>query len=373
MWPILLALPLAFAAPARAVAASCVAPIVLDDGWKTGDPRASGFDAAALCAVLERVAGDASNIHSVVVERRGRLVAELYRRGKDKSIWSLFTREIDFAPTVLHDLRSVSKSVVGLLVGIARQQGKIDVAASPLAYYPSYADLRSPERDAITVEHLLTMSSGLEWHESVTSYGSLANDETRLYWDWKPSRYVLSRPIVAKPGTQFNYNGGGTAVLADIVVRATETPLRDFARTTLFEPLGIHEWEWVADPWLRPLAFAGLRMRPRDLAKIGRMVLAHGEWQGRQVVPADWVAESLRPHIAAGDGLAYGYQWWTGTVDREGKKLAWSAGFGNGGQRLFIVPELDLTVVITAGAYNDPQIRRAVTEIFRQILAAVRS
>ncbi len=373
MWPILLALPLAFAAPARAAEASCVAPIVLGDGWKTAEPQASGFDAAALCAVLERVAGDASNIHGVVVERRGRLVAELYRRGKDRSIWSLFARETEFAPTVLHDLRSVSKSVVGLLVGSARQQGKVDVAASALAYYPSLADLRSPERDAITVEHLLTMSSGLEWHESVTSYGALANDETRLYWDWKPYRYVLSRPIVAKPGTQFNYNGGGTAVLADIVVRATGIPLRDFARAALFEPLGIHEWEWVADPWLRPLAFAGLRMRPRDLARIGRMVLAHGEWQGRQVVPADWVAESLRPHMAAGDGLGYGYQWWTGTIDREGKKLAWSAGFGNGGQRLFIVPELDLTVVITAGAYNDPQIRRAVTEIFRQILAAVRS
>ena len=373
IWPMLLTLPLVFAAPARAAEASCVAPIVLGDGWKTADPQASGLDAAALCAVLDRVAGDASNIHGVIVERHGRLVAELYRRGKDKSIWSLFTRETDFAPTVLHDLRSVSKSVVGLLVGIARQQGKIDVAASPLAHYPSYADLRSPERDAITVEHLLTMSSGLEWHESVKSYGTFANDETRLYWDWKPYRYVLSRPIVAKPGTQFNYNGGGTAVLADIVTRATETPLRDFARTTLFEPLGIHEWEWVADPWRRPLAFAGLRMRPRDVAKIGRMVLAHGEWQGRQVVPADWVAESLRPHIAAGDGLGYGYQWWTGTIDRAGKTLAWRAGFGNGGQRLFIVPELDLTVVITAGAYNDPQIRRAVTEIFRQIAAAVRS
>ena len=112
---------------------------------------------------------------------------------------------------------------------------------------------------------------------------------------------------------------------------------------------------------------------PAPPAKIGRMALAHGAWQGRQVVPADWVAESLHPHITAGDGLGYGYQWWTGTLDRGGKKLAWSAGFGNGGQRLFIVPELDLTVVINAGAYNNPQIRRAGTEIFRQILMAVRS
>jgi CubicO group peptidase (beta-lactamase class C family) len=101
-------------------------------------------------------------------------------------------------------------------------------------------------------------------------------------------------------------------------------------------------------------------MRPRDLAKIGRMVLAHGQWQGRQIVPSDWVTESLRPHIGTGDGLHYGYQWWTGTVDWEGKKLAWSAGFGNGGQRLFVVPDLDLTVVITAGAYNDSQIRHTV-------------
>jgi CubicO group peptidase (beta-lactamase class C family) len=370
---LLLLMLLALAAPARAADAACAAPAILDDGWQAVDIEASGFDAAALCAVLGRVAGGTSNIHGIVVERRGRLVTELYRRGKDRSIWSLFTRETDFAPTVLHDLRSVSKSVVGLLVGMARGQGKIDVAASPLAYYPRYADLRSPERDAITLEHLLTMSSGLEWNESITSYGTLANDETRLYWDWKPYRYVLSRPIVAKPGTQFNYNGGGTAVLADIVVRVTGTPLRDFARTALFEPLGIREWEWVADPWRRPLAFAGLRMRPRDLAKIGRLMLARGEWQGRQVVPADWVAESLRPHIATGDGLGYGYQWWTGAVDWEGKSLAWSAAFGNGGQRLFVVPELDLTVVITAGAYNDPQIRRTVTEIFRQIVAAARS
>src|SRR5437667_10866411 len=94
-------------------------------------------------------------------------------------------------------------------------------------------------------------------------------------------------------------------------------------------------------------------MRPRDLAKIGRMVLAHGEWQGRQVVPADWVAESLRPHIAAGDGLGYGYQWWTGTIDRPGKTLAWSVRFSHDGQRLVIVPQLGLTLVDLGGAQDD--------------------
>lgn len=198
--------------------------------------------------MLDGVIRGEANIHGVVVERRGRLVAELYRRGKDQSIWSLFARDVHFGPTILHDMRSVTESVVSLLIGVARQQGKIgSLATSVLSFYPQYGDLHSPDRDAITLEHLLTMSSGFQWNERVSSYGSLANDETRLYWDWAPYRYVLSRPIVARPGTQFNYNGGGTAVLADILTRAMEMPLRDMARKTLFEPLGISEWEWVAD------------------------------------------------------------------------------------------------------------------------------
>jgi CubicO group peptidase (beta-lactamase class C family) len=364
--------PAAFAGPVGAAGTPCAPPAGIGDGWPTAAPQAAGFDADALCAVLEKVAGSDANIHGLVVERGGALVAELYRRGKDRSFWSVFARDTDFGPTSLHDLRSVTKSIVGLLFGIARQQRAINLAASPLTFYPGYAYLHSTERDAITLEHLLTMSSGLEWHETVTSYGTLANDETRLLWDWAPPRYVLSRSIVARPGTQFNYTGGSTAVLGDVIVRATQTPLRDFARTTLFEPLGIRESRWASDLYGRPLAFAGLRLRPRDVAKIGRLVLADGRWQGKQIVPADWVRESMRPHIAAEDGLHYGYQWWIGSVEWKGQPLPWGAGVGNGGQRLFVVPALDLTVVITAGAYNDPQIRHTVTDIFRRIVAAVR-
>jgi CubicO group peptidase (beta-lactamase class C family) len=352
--------------------ATCADPAIIDDGWEKAAPEASGFDAAALCAILDDVAQGSANIHSVIVERHGRLVAELYRRGKARSFWSLFARETDFGPTVPHDLRSISKTVVSLLFGIARQQHGIDLNASPLTFYPDYAHRELAVADGVTLKHLLTMSSGLEWHESLASYGTLANDETRLFWDWAPTRYVLSRPLVARPGTQFTYNGGGTAVLADIVVRATQTPLRDFARTALFEPLGIHDWEWLGDLYGRPMAFAGLRMRPRDVAKLGRMALAQGQWQGRPIVPAEWLSESLRPHIATHNGLEYGYQWWVGTADWQGKKLQWSAGIGNGGQRLFVVPTLDLTVTMTAGSYNDATIQQTVNGLFRRIVATVR-
>jgi len=366
-----LGLLLLLTAPGHASAAPCAAPAVIEDGWQSADPETAGFDGRALCSVLDGVARGDLNIHSVVVERRGRLVAEMYRRGKDRSVWDTFAHDVEFGPTVLHDMRSVSKSVVSLLFGIARGQDKIGPLTTPVRAF--YSDLGAQDAATITLEQLLTMSSGLEWHETLATYGSLANDETRLLWSRAPSRLVLSRPVVVTPGTQFNYNGGGTVVLADILTRATHTPLRDFARATLFEPLGIREWEWVGDLYGRPNAFAGLRMRPRDVTKIGRTVLDHGQWQGRQIVPASWVAEALRPHIAAGDGLQYGYQWWTGTIARGSKPLRWSAAFGNGGQRLFVVPELDLTVVITAGAYNDPRMRGATDQIFRQIVGTVRS
>jgi CubicO group peptidase (beta-lactamase class C family) len=167
---------------ARAEAVSCAAPANIADGWETALPAESGFETQALCASLRRVAEGSANIHGVLVERRGRLVAELYRRGADRSIYSLFASDVSFGPTAVHDLRSVSKSVVGLLVGIVMEQGKLPALSTPvLDFYPEFADLRSADRDAISVEHLLTMTSGLEWHETVTSYGSLGNDETRLY------------------------------------------------------------------------------------------------------------------------------------------------------------------------------------------------
>ncbi|MBL0211185.1 MAG: serine hydrolase [Holophagaceae bacterium] len=349
--------------------ADYAAPVIIGDGWESAELSKSGFDAAKLRALLASRMNAENNLHGVIIERHGRLVAELYRRGKDRSVYSPIARNREFGPTTLHDTRSVGKSVVSLLLGIAKQQGKLgELAAPALAYYPEYADLAAPERKAITLEHLLTMSSGLDWSEG----GNGPDCEHRLYWKWSPTRYVLGRPIAAPPGSVWNYNSGGTAVLADILARATKTPLKEFARQFLFEPLGISDWEWVADLHGRPMAFTGLRMRPRDMAKLGRLVLDHGRWRGRQIVPAEWIAASLQPRISTGIAdFHYGYQWWLGNVAWQGRSLAWSAAFGNGGQRLFVVPELDLTVVITAGAYGDPQAAPRVNALFKDIVATL--
>lgn len=345
-------------------------PVLIGDGWERADLTTSGFDAAGLCARLATMMNGETNIHSVIIERHGHLVAEVYRRGQDKSVYSLFAHNQDFGPAVLHDTRSVGKSVVSLLIGIAKQQGKIgDLSTPAIDFYPEYGDLATPQCKAITLADFLTMSGGLEWSEG----GSGRDDEHRLYWKWSPYRYVFSRPIMALPGSKWNYNSGGVAVLADILTRATKMSLKDFVRTALFEPLGISDWEWTSDLHGRPMAFTGLRMRPRDMAKIGRLVLDHGQWRGRQIVPAGWIDASLKPRIDTGIAdFQYGYLWWSGPVDWHGKKLRWAAAFGNGGQRIFVVPELDMTVVITAGAYGDPQIAPRVSAFFKHIISTVK-
>src|SRR5262249_28962820 len=320
-------------------------------------PGEARLDADALCKLLHGVAGGSDNLHSLLIARRGRIVAELYRKGQDRSPRDFFSHEVSFGPGDRHDMRSISKSVVGLLFGIVHEDGRLPDLSTPVVdLYPGYPALTSePARRSITIEHLLTMSNGLEWHETAATYGSFSNDETRLFWDWSPVKFVLSRPVVAPSGQKFDYNGGNTAIIADLLERATGSSPVLLAASRLFEPLGITDCEWIGNLWGRPMAYAGLRLKPRDLLKIGQMMLDQGRWQGRQIVPAEWVAESIRPHIATGTGAGtgYGYFWWTGDIGWQGKKLPWSAAVGNGGQRLFLVPALDLIVVMTAGAYND--------------------
>ncbi len=324
-----------------------------------------GFDASRVHVLLTGIMDERVNIHGILIERHGRMAMELYQRGSDKSVYSLISHNADFGPAILHDTRSVGKSVVSLLLGIANIT---DPAEPVMNYYPEYAGMITPEIRTITLEHLLTMSSGLKWNEG----NGFPDNEHYLYWKRSPDRYVLSRPMVTMPGSKFNYNSGGTALLADILTRVTNTPLKEYARQTLFEPLGIDTWEWTSDLYGRPMSFTGLRMRPRDMIKIGRLVLNIGEWQGRQIVSADWIIKSLQTRINTDFiELQYGYHWWTGHVNWQDKSLKWAAAFGNGGQRIFIVPDLDMIMVITAGAYGNRQVPSRIHKLFKDIVSTV--
>ena len=333
--------------------------------------QAAGFDADRLCQVLQQFRSGSVNFHGLVIERHGAIVTQAYRAGRDKSVYSLFASTTAFDAQQRHDVRSISKSITSLLWGIAQGQGKTPPLDTPvLDLLPGLQELKNGGRQAITLRHLFSMSSGLEWNEP-SIYNS-ANDEFGLYWRGSQPRYVFDRALATTPGARFNYNGGGTAVLAQILSERVGMPLPDYARRYLFDPLGIVDWEWLNDFRGRPLAFAGVRLRPLDLARIGQMVLQHGQWNGKQVVPAEWIAESTRPQVEIGDGLQYGYQWWLGKAEAAGRPVQWTGGLGNGGQRLFVLPALDLVVVMTAGDYNQAGIIHQTGRLLDSIVATVK-
>jgi CubicO group peptidase (beta-lactamase class C family) len=200
------------------------------------------------------------------------------------------------------------------------------------------------------------MTSGLDWPERALAVDNPANIVRRGRIAADPYRFVLGRPVVATPGLVWNYNGGGVWLLGLILSKVSGQPLDDLAKATLFEPLGINDWEWQHFPNGDPDTSGGLRLRPRDLAKLGQLVLDGGSWRGQLIVPADWVQQMTARQSPRGSWFgfadAYGYLWWQGRSSIGGRDIDWLAAFGWGGQRLYVVPSLDLVVVVTAGLYK---------------------
>lgn len=157
--------------------------------------------------------------------------------------------------------------------------------------------------------------TGLEWREQVP-YDSPANGEIAMMLAPDRWRYVLERPVVEPPGTRWNYSGGASELIGWLVARGTGVPLPEYARDVLFDPLGIGAFEWMAGHDGVASSASGLRLTPRDLARIGQAVLAGGRWRGRQVIPASWLDRALRPRVETAWGDGYGYQWYRGGAGR---------------------------------------------------------
>jgi CubicO group peptidase (beta-lactamase class C family) len=344
----------------------CGVPAAIGDGWPVDTPDAVGLDAARLCRIADRLKENDANVHAVVVVRRGRLVFEQYFSGHDEP-WAQDHRRYDFDPTTKHDMRSASKSVVCLLIGIAIDRKLIRSADEPvLKFFPDYAALKSPGWENITLRHLLTMSSGMQWDEN-RGWKDPKNDEPHLGNEADPIRYVLSKPVAAAPDAVWVYNGGGTDLLGNIIERVSGKSLEDFARETLFAPLGISDWQWMKYRNERIASAAGLRLRPRDAAKIGQLVLNGSDWNGKQIVSSKWIEQSVTPRFQAlgyfGGLFHYGQQWWMGRTLSGEKDVKWIAAKGLGGQRIIIVPELDLVVMVTQGLFASGRQGQATLDI----------
>ncbi|MEM9029608.1 MAG: serine hydrolase [Pseudomonadota bacterium] len=343
------------------------------DDWKIGTPEEVGLEGSPLAALsnwLDSVPG--SNVHSVLVVRHGTLAFEHYRTGDDER-WGAPLPDVAHAADVKHDIRSVTKIITGLLVGCAIEAKLLPGIDMPFFdALPDYADLRTADKDGIQIRYLLTMSAGLAWDEN-GPVNDPNHGEFRLWHSDDRIRTALAPNLVAAPGATWTYSGGCTALLGAILERATGQPLDAFADAALFAPLAISDVEWARHRDNAPSASGGLRMRSRDLAKVGQCVIDGGRWQGRQLIPASWITESLSPQIGCHDRLFYyGYHWWLGRSLVKRADVAWAAGIGLGGQRLFVIPKLDMVVVITAGHYGDGlQSWLPLAVLNRFVLAAV--
>ena len=346
--------------------------------WLTIEPADAGF-APDLGARLDKVITEKRiwNVHGLVVLRDDRLVLERYFEGEDRTRGVGAVGRISFKPDTMHDLRSCSKSIIGLLYGIALQQGKVPVPEAPLfSAFPEYADLADKEgRDRLTIQHVLTMTMGTDWDESSLPYSDPGNSETAM--DNAPDRYryILERRVVGQPGVFWTYCGGATALLARIIAKGSGKTLHEFARDNLFSPLSMGSTEWATGHDGEPYAASGARMSVRDLARIGQMMLHGGKVGERAVVPADWVTRCITPAVSADELRRYGYQWFVLDI-AFGKPKGWAAGRlermwmaqGEGGQRLFIIPALQLVIAITCGNYGTEDQWVPPTRILREVI-----
>jgi CubicO group peptidase (beta-lactamase class C family) len=325
--------------------------------WSRGELADAGFDPAALeQLVVDIDRGMFGNTHALLIEHDGALVFERYFPGADER-WGEPIPLRMMGPDSLHDLRSVTKGVTSTLLGIALGDDFQEAVARPIADYLPALAAEAAARE-INLHHLLTMTAGLRWNEMTVPYTDPMNDEIRLYEARDPARYVMTRPAARPPGDTWYYSGGTTQVLAAVISELTGQRLDEFARERLFEPLGVSEFEWLGpEGWTpdNPAAMSGLRLRPRDLAKIGSLYLHRGRWRGRRVVPEAWVERAMARHVeeigdwSDGGIWGYGYQWWVGDLPT-GERVV--AGVGNGNQRLFILPAERLVVTVLAGDYN---------------------
>ena len=295
------------------------------------------------------------NIHSILITKNDRLIYEKYFSGKDES-WGKPLGVVHFDAEKLHDLRSITKSLVGTLIGIALHEGHIkNLDQKVTEFFPNVK--LSDSWSKVTIRHLLTMSAGIEWIEDVP-YNDPANDEGIFIRSGGDIGTVFSKKFLAQPGKEFLYNGGLTEILGRIITRATGKPIENYFEEKLLTPLQIDRknYQWIGSKDL-PSAASGLRLRPADLHKIASLFIHDGKFQDFQVIQEDWIREATQskisvPESAMGGGYqAYGYQWWIPAFLGEGSASAF-VGHGNGGQFLLIIPKSKIIVQILAGNYN---------------------
>ena len=299
----------------------------LNDGFKVAVPSEAGFDSILINEMMQKVySGEYGELHSVLVIKNGTIILEDYLGG--------------FSINDLHAIQSCTKSIASLLVGIAIDKGYIKgVDNKILDFFPGYKNLKTTEWGKITLQHILTMSSGIDWNDELDrKIHSPGNNIIET---------IFQSNIKNEPGTVFGYKSSDVDLIAGIIKKTTGMYADKFAEKYLFKPLGITDYDWHFDKQNgNPLMDGSLMLRPRDMAKIGMLVLNKGNWKGKQIVSGEWIEGSTTKYFKVDPVFHYGYLWWLGNSQTEkGTKVILANGWGS--QFIFIVPKLNLVAVTT--------------------------
>jgi len=312
------------------------APASVDDGWAVSTLVDEGLDSLYINAFMWHIIHHPHTyFRSIVIARNGKLVLEEY------------FPPIDSSRT--NHIQSATKSFAAILVGIGIDLGIIDGVDTPIyEFFPEYSHLRTEEKDAITLEHVLTMTAGLQWNEHSVPYSDPTNDNHRAHIEPSYLEYVLSKPLSYAPGTMYYYNSGCSVILGGVIRNETGMSADSFAEEQLFAPLGItrHRWDALRDGVTGTHGM--LHLRARDMAKFGQMLLSGGAWNGTRIVSADWVSAATSGRVEKPGGYAferYGYQFHVSRASTANGDIDLYAALGGGGQFIVNAPELGLTVV----------------------------
>jgi CubicO group peptidase (beta-lactamase class C family) len=338
------------------------------DGWMTASVSDVGLDAKLVGELIDKIlhadpTNNSLNIHSLLVARHGKLVLEEYFYG--------------FERAQPHDMRSASKTFAPLLVGIAREHGaKLDINTPVYTQFPEYKGFANwdSRKSNITVRDLMTMTSGLSCDDNDDD--SPGNEDVMQQQSEQPDwyKYTLDLPMARDPGgNQAVYCSAGFNLLGGIVSNATRTWLPEFFYEQVAKPLQIRTFHWNLTPNGDGYAGGGLYLRPRDQLKLGQLYLNGGVWNGKHIVSKEWLQKSTSKQSSFGQTLGvdhdYGYGWHLYHFDINGRSYPAYAAGGNGGQIVMVVPDLDLIVGFTGGAYGEfPKWYKWQTELVSQFI-----
>ena len=351
-------------------------PAVAGEEWPRVSPESVGLDSAALDAVdADFRNGVVPLVDSLLVLRCGSLAFERHYAHDYATIYAKEARAVGplnpyltgpynyFDPAwhpfwhggSAHTMQSITKSVTSATIGAAMLHGDFKAPLdTPVLHWFDATRVKHVDarKRAMTLRHLLTMTSGLDWNEDLP-YADPKNDAALMEGtrDWVA--FVIDQPMAYEPGTHFAYSSGVSELLAHIFRKETGQDLEDYARSHLLEPLGIHDYHWKRSPLGEVDTEGGLFLTDYELAKIGELYRHHGMWHGVRVIGEDWVLDSVTPRSDPGEGLRYGYQWWLAPYG-DGSHYAW-AGMGFGGQYVFVMPEDGVVAVTTAWNILDPK------------------